>query len=308
MIARDTVHLALRNLRQAKLRTALTTLGVAIGIASLSGMVSLGVGLQDQFVGRFLKAGVFDAITVIPTRPGGAFGFGGRAGAIGRRGGARGTQQPETPSPPLDDKAIAQLRALPGVKDVFPNIRVPVQIDYSDFSQGALAAGIPLSAKGEGAFQTIAYGTFLPDETGASCMLSLDMAKQMTDQDPKTLIGQTLTLTYARRTPPAAPAPDAAPPVSTPPPASGNGALDQMAAALQVTRTRETYTIVGIVERDPGAGLQALAGVSGVMISIPRAMAINTSLGTASNALRGAGLRASRAGRRRRRRRIRRSR
>ena len=40
--------LALRNLRQAKLRTALTTLGVAIGIASLAGMVSLGVGLEEQ--------------------------------------------------------------------------------------------------------------------------------------------------------------------------------------------------------------------------------------------------------------------
>ena len=53
----DTVHLALRNLNQAKLRTALTVLGVSIGIASLAGMVSLGIGLQDQFVGRFMKSG-----------------------------------------------------------------------------------------------------------------------------------------------------------------------------------------------------------------------------------------------------------
>ena len=36
----DTVHLALRNLKQAKLRTALTVLGVSIGIASLAGMMS----------------------------------------------------------------------------------------------------------------------------------------------------------------------------------------------------------------------------------------------------------------------------
>ena len=48
MIAGDIIGLSLRNLRQAKLRTALTTLGVSIGIASLAGMVSLGVGLQDQ--------------------------------------------------------------------------------------------------------------------------------------------------------------------------------------------------------------------------------------------------------------------
>ena len=64
----DTVHLALRNLNQAKLRTALTVLGVSIGIASLAGMVSLGLGLQEQFVGRFTKSGMFDAITVMIVR------------------------------------------------------------------------------------------------------------------------------------------------------------------------------------------------------------------------------------------------
>ena len=37
----DTLLLAFRNLRQSRLRTSLTTLGVAIGIASLAGMVSL---------------------------------------------------------------------------------------------------------------------------------------------------------------------------------------------------------------------------------------------------------------------------
>ncbi len=44
MTFRDTLSLALRNLGEAKLRTSLTTLGVSIGIASLAGMVSLGVG------------------------------------------------------------------------------------------------------------------------------------------------------------------------------------------------------------------------------------------------------------------------
>ena len=39
---------------------------MSIGIASLAGMVSLGVGLQDQFVGRFTKSGMFDAINVLP--------------------------------------------------------------------------------------------------------------------------------------------------------------------------------------------------------------------------------------------------
>jgi hypothetical protein len=65
MTFRDTAGLALRNLGQAKLRTSLTTLGVSIGIASLAGMVSLGVGLEDQLVSRFNRSGMFDSVTVM---------------------------------------------------------------------------------------------------------------------------------------------------------------------------------------------------------------------------------------------------
>ena len=47
MTPRDLTDLALRNLREAILRNALTTLGVAVGVASLVAMLSLGVGLQQ---------------------------------------------------------------------------------------------------------------------------------------------------------------------------------------------------------------------------------------------------------------------
>ena len=47
MKARDLTDLALRNLREAIFRNALTTLGVAVGVASLVAMLSLGVGLQE---------------------------------------------------------------------------------------------------------------------------------------------------------------------------------------------------------------------------------------------------------------------
>ena len=59
----DTLRLAFRNLGQARVRTALTVGGVAIGIASLSGLVSLGVGLLEQLVVRVGKSGRVDAIT-----------------------------------------------------------------------------------------------------------------------------------------------------------------------------------------------------------------------------------------------------
>src|SRR6266446_2983414 len=46
MKPRDLTELAVRNLREAILRNSLTTLGVAVGVASLVAMLSLGVGLQ----------------------------------------------------------------------------------------------------------------------------------------------------------------------------------------------------------------------------------------------------------------------
>src|SRR3954468_16000100 len=91
MTLRDTIGLALRNLGQAKLRTSVTMLGVAIGIASLAGMVSLGVGLEDQLIARFTKSGMFDAVTVLSggDRPGGLVALG-RGRGFGRRGFGRG--------------------------------------------------------------------------------------------------------------------------------------------------------------------------------------------------------------------------
>ena len=47
MKAGDLTELAARNLREALLRNSLTTAGIAIGVASLVAMLSLGVGLQD---------------------------------------------------------------------------------------------------------------------------------------------------------------------------------------------------------------------------------------------------------------------
>ena len=41
----DLFELAVRNLRQSKLRNGLTTVGISVGVASLVAMLSLGVGL-----------------------------------------------------------------------------------------------------------------------------------------------------------------------------------------------------------------------------------------------------------------------
>ena len=68
MKAYDLIELAWRNLRESVLRNGLTTAGIAVGVASLVAMMSLGVGLQ-QLAGRRLSgSGLFDTVVVSPAR------------------------------------------------------------------------------------------------------------------------------------------------------------------------------------------------------------------------------------------------
>jgi putative ABC transport system permease protein len=262
MTFRDTLSLALRNLGEAKLRTSLTTLGVSIGIASLAGMVSLGVGLQDQFVSRFTKSGLFDTITVTAGQdvPGGlaALGRGGRRGfGIRRRAGPAATSPDATPlRSDLNDNTIKELTALDGVREVYPNVRAPVEAKYGSDSEGILATGVPMSAKDEGAFQSIAFGRFFSGDEAPECLLSLDMAKRIDEGNPQRLIGKDLILVHA--------APTAVP--ATQPPAGGP-------ASASASRVEEPYRIVGILERETGP-FGGTAAVSGLMLPLGRAMAI----------------------------------
>jgi len=71
MKVRDLTELAARNLHEAVLRNSLTTIGIAVGVASLVAMLSLGVGLQQLINRRLERTGLFDSVLV---RPGNAFG------------------------------------------------------------------------------------------------------------------------------------------------------------------------------------------------------------------------------------------
>jgi len=257
VIASDTIHLAIRNLRQAKLRTALTTMGVAIGIASLAGMVSLGVGLQEQLVGRFLDSGLFDVITVMPQTSSLGRAFGGRAGG-GRRDRAPAPPPATAAEPaarPLDDQAMSEFLKLPDIKDASPNIVVPVQVTYGAVSEFTAARGVPLSSADEGVFRTPKYGAFFANDTDHACLLMLDLAKRLTTGDPKDLIGHDLTIGYAS--------------------VGNDGSPVGFGMPTLVKQVQAAYRIAGIVEREPGPGAIAGPGLSGVMLPLAQARAID---------------------------------
>ena len=114
----DLVELAGRNLREAKLRNSLTTLGISVGVASLVAMVSLGVGLQRLATRQLGRSGLFDSVIVTP-----------RAEVRGNR--SRGEEPSTTSAKQLDDAARKTFTQIPNVSEVYPEFRVIGEFHYA---------------------------------------------------------------------------------------------------------------------------------------------------------------------------------
>ena len=183
MKLRDMTELAVRNLREAIFRNTLTTLGVAVGVASLVAMLSLGVGLQQLASSRLTKSGLFDTVFVSPK--------------LNLRGGppAAATQQAATRL--LDEDARLEISKLPNVIEVFPQIRFPTEVRFSDKPFPTVVAGMPLSSKLSGAFDGM-KGEFFSSESADEAILQIEFAKELSP-DIAGLVGKTLAIRYAER-------------------------------------------------------------------------------------------------------------
>src|SRR5579862_6982872 len=143
MKTRDLTELAARNLREAVLRNSLTTLGIAVGVASLVALLSLGVGLQQLVDRSVARAGLFDIISV-RQRQNSPFGQPG--------GGRRAARDAADLLPPraLDDDARKEIAALPDVLEVNPEVRFTAEARHEPNSQLVLVSGMPASSQSSG--------------------------------------------------------------------------------------------------------------------------------------------------------------
>jgi len=234
MKVRDLTELAARNLREAFLRNALTTLGIGVGVASLVAILSLGVGLQDLISKRLNASGLFNAVIVnsrVDAR--GRFDGRGRGGFTGPNDGVNA----DVPPRPLDEDARRDLAQIPGVAEVYPEVRFPTGIKFAENTYQTIVAGVPQSNKGTGAFDGI-EGSFFSSPDAHEAIVQIELAKQLTN-DTKSLIGKDVTLNYAER---------------QELPASSTGGIS---GGFQVVPHDENLRIVGIVESQqasPGGG------------------------------------------------------
>src|SRR5215468_9546841 len=215
MKLRDMTELAVRNLREALFRNSLTTLGVAVGVASLVAMLSLGVGLQNLASNRLTKSGLFDSVFVTPK--------------LNMRGGPPSTavQQPETRL--LDEDARREISKLPNVIEVFPQIRFPTEVRFAEKPYPTIVAGMPLSSKQSGAFDGM-KGTFFSGENANEAILQIEFAKELS-KETDSLVGKSLSIRYAERQ-----------------------QLADSSGGFSIIPKEKQLQIIGVVETEPASG------------------------------------------------------
>jgi putative ABC transport system permease protein len=229
MKPRDLTDLAVRNLREAILRNALTTLGVAVGVASLVAMLSLGVGLQQLASKRLSQSGLFDTIFVTPKN---SF-----------RGMGRPQREAESDKPPrpLDEEARKEFEKLPNVIEVYPQIRFFTEVRFNDKPYATVVAGLPESSRNSGAFDGM-QGSFFASPTADEAILQIEFAKDLSEK-PASLLGQEITLRYAERQAIPAAGSDAS-----------SSAAPEALGGFSVVPKELRLKIIGVVETEPAAG------------------------------------------------------
>lgn len=174
MILRDAISVSLDNLRQARLRTALTTLGVAIGVGFIVGMLAIAIGLQDNLYNQLLRVGFFRRVNVVPQ-------FG----------------RDQQPARLLDENALTAIRQIPGVKSITQEIRLPVKVEIGDKSLSGTAHGITLDDSDEAVFSEIRQGRFFAAEDSPEVILTSHSAKTLGFTNAGELVGKTLRVSVS---------------------------------------------------------------------------------------------------------------
>jgi putative ABC transport system permease protein len=234
MKPRDLSDLALRNLREAILRNSLTTLGVAVGVASLVAMLSLGVGLQQLASRRLTQSGLFDSIFV--------------TSRANFRGMGRAPAPAPSDKPPrlLDEDARQELSRLPNVIEVYPQVRFFTEVRYDGKPFATMVAGMPESSKSSGSFDGM-QGSFFSGPAANEAILQSEFAKELAPQT-SSLIGKELVLRYAER--------QALPPNPADSKTSASAAANSapLPGGFSIVPKELRLRIVGVVDTEPAAG------------------------------------------------------
>ena len=237
----DLMELAVRNLRQSKLRNGLTTIGISVGVASLVAMLSLGVGLQQLATRRLAGSGLFDTVFVTSRQDFRGF---------DKEDDAK-VSNPEKAAV-LDENARVRIRQLANVTEVEPEIRVMGEIVSNGETHFGFVTGLPTSARENEAFDNM-KGKFFSSDNADEAILLTDFAKDLNPKNPSELIGQEVTLRYGERQALAQESSDR-PQVN-----GGDTSARGDDYGFSVVRKLQKLRVVGLVDQEPYGGMRTVS-------------------------------------------------
>jgi len=280
----DLTELATQNLREALLRNSLTTLGIAVGVASLVAMLSLGVGLQDLINRRLERNGLFDTVLVRPRTSFNATGqirrnrdFGpdrtnartnGRTDGRGQDGrnqdnARRDPADSDIVSRPLDRDARRQLAQLPHVLEVYPEFRFTGDLRFGPAGHLTQVTSLPMSASASDGLEGM-QGRFFSAPDAHEIILQADAAADLADSQrllAADMLGKDLALRYAGREPLPATSPNSR--------ARDRAAnADDAAFGFSIISSRISLRVVGIVDAETVASGANAFGRSGAYVPL----------------------------------------
>lgn len=255
----DILQLALRNLRQAKLRATLTTMGVIVGVAVIVTMVSFGLGLQRNMLSRFGALDLFNEIQV----------YGRSLSSLVSNRSKSNTPRNENdrrdrrsridvqPTRALDDAAVAEIAKIPGVAYVEPSLMLFTYVRANGNSQVESIAGASVP-NDSSRFKDFLAGEMISSANADEAVVKETFARDIGFEKPADAIGKTVEFLTAPEEP-------AQPEQREPelPSFFGLPLEEELSEADKGTVVARTFRIVGVLNAEvkEGAGQGGLRGL-----------------------------------------------
>lgn len=148
----DAVKVGFFNLKKSMLRTILTTLGVIIGIGTLSSMISFGVGIESNVLNSFKNSDLFNGLIITNEKIN-------LDDAV--NSGEIIEKDKKSPSPPLNDSTLQIIKKIEDVEIAYPEIFIPAKLEFKgNFTKTSVKA-FPSEMKKYPPFNNLSYGRFV---------------------------------------------------------------------------------------------------------------------------------------------------
>ncbi len=165
----DMFGLGFTNLWRTRLRTFLTVLGVIIGIAALTSMVSFGTGMQKNVEDVFVHNDLFTSMTVTSEE-------------IDIEGMMHDAMEADTTKKPgilLNDSIIQLIQNIEGVSTVFPEISFVVKLDLRNESYSTNVKAVPTSMGEFKPYSDLFAGKFFDNDSSNEVVIKWETLKRL---------------------------------------------------------------------------------------------------------------------------------